>query len=824
MYTIQEVQKRIGATGHLVINNHIAYLLTDSRKVIFPEQSLFFALSGPRRNGHLYIDDVYHKGVRNFVVKEAVVTDNYPEANFLYVSDVLKALQQLASSHRAQFSYPVIGITGSNGKTIVKEWLYQLLQHQYKIVRSPRSYNSQIGVPLSVWEMQSQHNLAIFEAGISTTNEMDQLASIIQPDIGILTNIGEAHKEGFANIEEKLLEKLKLFRGAKQLVFCREDVDGLLDIHQVASLANVNLFSWSRNSEATLRVEKEIRNGLSTAVTFLYAQQTWVFQVPFTDKASINNAISCCCVLLLLQIDVQDIQLRMQQLQPVEMRMQLKKALNNCYVLNDSYSNDVSSLTIALDFLKQQSGQHTTTVILSDILQSGTLPHALYAHVAQLLKQYGIGKLIGIGNVMVQYQEVLRQAVPSVAMYHSTQAFLQHESQQQFHDEYILIKGARVFAFEQIDQWFAQKVHQTIMEINLNAMAHNLKQYQQFLQPSTKLMAMVKAFSYGNGSSEVARLLQFNKVDYLAVAYADEGVELRNAGITLPIMVMNADEASFHSLIEYNLEPEIYSCYIYYAFDGYLKKQGLHHFLVHFKINTGMNRLGFEPAELSEIGEHLAQFQTMLVKTAFSHLVGSEDPLCDDFTRHQAHVFDLATIQLEKLLGYTFMKHIANSSGIFRHPNLQYQMVRLGIGLYGVDSHNGRFVQLETVATLKSTIAQIRVIQPTDTVGYNRRGTVEKQSRIATIRIGYADGFSRRLGNGVGAVYIHGCLAKVIGNVCMDMIMVDVTNVAEAKEGDVVEVFGGHIPIQEVAKQCGTIAYEIMTGISQRVKRIYIEE
>ena len=814
------------------IPSSIEHLVVDSRKIIFPKTTLFFALRGARRDGHEYIQEAYDKGVRHFVICRRIDTTNFVGADFFLVPSSLKALQILASIHRAGFDYPVIGITGSNGKTIVKEWLYQLLNPDYNIVRSPRSYNSQIGVPLSVWQMTAEHTLAIFEAGISTSREMPALAGVIQPTIGILTSIGEAHNGGFVDIKQKILEKLQLFAICKYLIYCRESIDDHMDIEEIKSnlfQQNITLFSWSRETNATLKVLAEMKSENTTQVFFTYKNNNYSISIPFTDKASLDNAITCICTLFLLEIPFETIQERISQVQPLEMRLQLKKGINNCHVLNDSYSNDLSSLSIALDYLQQQAGNNPTTVIISDIPQSGMHEEVLYHVVANELEQRNIHRLIGIGKSITEHQAVFDESVPERSFYLTTDDFLNEYTgkslaERKFQNEYILLKGARIFSFERINNWLEQKVHQTVMEINLTAMVHNLKEYQQKLLPSTKLMAMVKAFSYGSGSVEVARLLQFYKVDYLAVAYADEGVELRLGGITLPIMVMNVDEAGFDALLEHNLEPEIYSFSIYHSFHEYLLKQGITKFPVHIKLNTGMNRLGFDPEEVELLGKQLAKHNTMLVKSVFSHLVGSESAEFDDFTQHQASLFETAVGTLQTYLNYSFIKHIANSSGIFRHPNFQYDMVRLGIGLYGVDSAGGNDINLIPVATLKSTIAQIRNVKEGETVSYNRRGVLKRDSIIATIRIGYADGYSRRLGNGIGSVYINGQLAPVVGTVCMDMLMIDITDIPKVKEGDTVELFGTNLPIQQVAKWSETIPYEVMTGISQRVKRVYVEE
>ena len=810
----------------------IEHLVVDSRKIIFPKSTLFFALRGPRRDGHEFIKEAYEKGVRHFVISRRIDTYTYPDADFFLVYNALKALQILAAIHRAGFNYPVIGITGSNGKTIVKEWLYQLLNIDYNIVRSPRSYNSQIGVPLSVWQMTKEHTLGIFEAGISTSREMPALVGIIQPTIGILTSIGEAHNGGFVDIKQKILEKMQLFSICKHLIYCRESIDDHLDIEEIKSnlfQQNIELFSWSRETNATLKVLAEMKSNDSTQVFFTYKSTNYSILIPFTDKASLDNAITCICTLFLLEVPFETIQERISQLQPLEMRLQLKKGINNCHVLNDSYSNDLSSLSIALDYLQQQAGNNPTTVIISDIPQSGLHEEVLYHLVANELEQRNINRLIGIGKSITEHQAVFDESVPEKSFYLATDEFLndftgKSLSERKFHNEYILLKGARIFSFERINNWLEQKVHQTVMEINLTAMVHNLKEYQEKLLPSTKLMAMVKAFGYGSGSLEVARLLQFYKVDYLAVAYTDEGVDLRLGGITLPIMIMNVDDAGFDALIEHNLEPEIYSFSIYHSFHEYLLKQGISGFPVHIKLNTGMNRLGFDPEEVESLGKQISKHKTMLVKSVFSHLVGSESAEFDDFTRHQVSLFETAVSILHTQLNYSFIKHIANSSGIFRHPHLQYDIVRLGIGLYGVDSANSNEINLIPVATLKSTIAQIRKVKEGETVSYNRRGVLKRDSIIATIRIGYADGFSRRLGNGVGSLFINGQLAPVVGTVCMDMLMIDITDMPNVKEGDSVEIFGNNLQIQQVAKWSETIPYEVMTGISQRVKRVYVEE
>ncbi|WP_018611425.1 bifunctional UDP-N-acetylmuramoyl-tripeptide:D-alanyl-D-alanine ligase/alanine racemase [Segetibacter koreensis] len=799
----------------LIIDN----LLIDSRRLIFPSTTLFFALQSERRNGEDFIEELYKAGLQSFVVTKNFDHSKYPQANFLKVEDTLRALQKLSAYHRKQFQIPVIGITGSNGKTIVKEWLYQLLHTKYSIVRSPKSYNSQIGVPLSVWQMNETHTLAIFEAGISQPGEMDFLENIIQPTVGVLTNVGAAHSAGFINKEQKVREKWKLFKNAHIIISNNQDP---VITSAIETEKKDRLFIWGDN-DADLQIKKVEKFVSSTNITATYKNQVVSVSIPFTDNASVENAITCWSVLLFLGIENTWIVQQMKVLQPVEMRLQLKKAINNCSLINDSYSNDLSSLRIALDFLHQQSGIQPTTVILSDLGEVFSSDEQ-YKKVLQSLIQHKINKFIGIGPRLGALQADFKQALPQSFFYPSVEDFLKVFTNIRFRDEVILLKGARSFEFEQINLLFEQKIHQTVLEVNLTAMAHNLKEYQHYLQPGTKVMAMVKAFSYGSGSAEVASVLQFHKVDYLAVAYADEGVELRKSGINMPVMVMNPETITFQSLVDYNLEPEMYSFAILKEFNEYLENEGLQQFPVHIKIDTGMHRLGFEEGDFNDLGSFLKANPRLVVKSVFSHLVASESSTHDEFTKMQVQQFTVACEVIKNATGYSFIRHISNSAAIFRHPQFHFDMVRLGIGLYGVDSIAESQLSLHPVATLRSTIAQIRKVKKGDTVGYSRKGIMQRDSLIATIRIGYADGFNRRLGNGVGQVYLKGKLAPVVGNVCMDMTMLDITAIENVAEGDVVEIFGANLPVEQVAKWCETIPYEIMTSVSQRVKREYYEE
>ena len=796
----------------------IEHLLIDSRKVYSSPTSLFFALKGSRRDGHQFIPELYKRGVQNFVISEVLHVDDYPEANFILVADALEALQRLAGFHRKQFNIPVIGVTGSNGKTIVKEWLYQLLHENFNIVRSPKSYNSQIGVPLSIWQMNSHHELAIFEAGISKPGEMEKLEKIIQPTIGILTNIGEAHSENFPNREEKLKEKLKLFAHASKVISKGDDA---WITRQMMRLEENNFF-WGRNMTSDLQVVSVGRQDFQTEIFLNYKYETFQFSIPFMDEGSVENAITCCSFMLLAGLDRSIIQDRMRQLQPVSMRLELKKAINQCSIINDSYSADLSSLTIALNFLDKQAAGSKRTVILSDFLQTGLTEEKLYDEIASLLRLHQTSKVVGIGKNISAFLKTDNKV--TYQFYNSTEDFLQQFRSSQFKDETILIKGARVFEFEKIAHALEEKVHQTVLEINLNAIVHNLKAYQNFLHPSTRVMAMVKAFAYGSGGAEIAGILQYHKVDYLGVAYADEGVELRKAAIHLPVMIMNPEESTFDAIVDNDLEPDIYSFELLHQFDAYLKRLGIQQYPIHIEIETGMNRLGFDSAYIKDLGEALNETDSFKVRSVFSHLAGSEDPAEDKFTLQQHAKFITASNELEKVLGYSFIKHIANSAAIIRHPLLQMDMVRLGIGMYGVDAAKTKSLELQPVATLKSTIAQIKHLKKGESVSYNRKGVVKKDSVIATIRIGYADGYSRMLGNGAGRMLINQQLVPVIGSVCMDMTMVDVTGIPDVREGDEVIVFGNDLSIEQIAEWANTIPYEIMTGISQRVKRVYFEE
>lgn len=834
MKTEYKISEAVKATGGKLLSkskkeHSFSELLLDSRRLIHPAQTLFFALGGLKLDGHNYIEELYKKGVRSFVVTKEVNTDDYPEASFILVKDAVTALQKLAGYHRAKFTLPTIAITGSNGKTIVKEWLYQLLHEDYNIVRNPKSYNSQIGVPLSLWLIDSENNLGIFEAGISEPNEMQKLEKIIAPSIGVFTNIGEAHSEGFLNIRHKTKEKLTLFVNCDVLIYCKDYPDINQSLGEINALRGKNapVMSWSMSNEADLQVTSVMQKNNRSYIHCIYKGRELDFEIPFADKASVENAIHCACVMLYLGKEFDVIRERMKHLAGITMRLEMRDAINNCSVINDSYNSDIGSLKIAIDFLKQQNQHPKKTVILSDILQSGRGEIDLYTEVAALLEESKVHRLIGIGTAINRQRKLFeKNEALEFEAYESTDEFLKHIDSSRFSNEVILLKGARKFRFEVISKFLEKKAHETVLEINLNALSHNLKAYQKLLNPETKIMAMVKAFSYGSGSFEIANTLQFNRVDYLAVAYADEGVELRKNGITLPIMVMNPEQRSFDVMIQYNLEPEIYSLNLLERFTevlALLHPREANRYKIHIELETGMNRLGFNKEELPVLIERILANHQLQVASVFSHLAASEDKAYDDFTATQISNFDAMSRELCAAFDYKIIRHILNSNGITRHTQAQFDMVRLGIGLYGLDSSNKIDNKLMVVSTLKTTISQIKKLKKGDTVGYGRVGKVSKDKTIATVGIGYADGLSRKLSNKVGRMLVNGKLVPVIGNVCMDMTMLDITGV-EANEGDEVIVFGSNPTVEEVAEAAETIPYEILTGISSRVKRVYFQE
>ena len=872
-YSIEKITTLLGARRYGEKDANIRWLLTDSRSLCFPEETLFFALRTKRNDGHRYIADLYRRGVRNFVVENKPLTSHpspltsYPEANFLVVPSPLAALQRLAERHRDEFNIPIVGITGSNGKTMVKEWLYQIISgvgcsiiKNTQVVRSPRSYNSQIGVPLSVWLLNEQTEVGIFEAGISQPGEMLALHDIIQPTIGVLTCLGTAHQENFRSMEEKCMEKLQLMHGTKAIVYPSDDDVVGRCIRR--SGYQGRKIGWSRYNEKSPLYIKEVKDN---QVTYVYEGEEHSYCIPFIDNASIENSITCLATALLLGMTPAQIAERMEQLEPVAMRLEVKQGQRGLTLINDSYNNDVNSLDIALDFMNRRqqpspitqhptpNTQHPTpnTLILSDIYQSGTQPAELYQEVDGLLHKRGVDKFIGIGPDISAQSHVF--SIGEKHFFATVDDFLQSPVFLQLHDEVILLKGARRFGFERITELLEQKVHETILEVNLNAVVENLNHFRSFLKPETKMVCMVKADAYGAGAIEIAKTLQEHRVDYLAVAVADEGVALRKAGITANIMVMNPEMSSFKTLFDYDLEPEVYSFRLLDALVRAARKEGITGWPVHIKLDTGMHRLGFNADEIDQLIDRLHRQQAVIPRSVFSHFVGSDSDDFNEFSARQFQLFDEESSRLQAAFNHKILRHIDNSAGIEHFPERQLDMCRLGIGLYGVEplseklrvkseefatavpspdplgtpeGNSSLFTlhsSLQCVSTLKTTILQLRHVKAGDSIGYSRRTVLERDSLIGAIPIGYADGLNRRLGNRQGYCLVNGQRAEYVGNICMDVAMIDVTDIP-CQEGDMVEVFGEHLPVSVLSDKLGTIAYEVLTGVSNRVKRVYFQD
>jgi alanine racemase len=820
MYTTRQITEMADGILHGNGNIHINRLLTDSRALTFPEDTLFIAIISARNDGHKYIYDLYKRNVRNFMVSR-----NYPEfkelkdANFIVVKDTLRSLQELVKNHRKIFSVPVIGITGSNGKTVIKEWLYQLLHDDYSITRSPRSYNSQLGVPLSVWEMNKNTGLGIFEAGISQPGEMKNIAPIISPTIGIFTNLGEAHQENFSSTKNKCIEKLKLFETCKTLIYNKDDK--LLDICILQTGLQADILSFGTNNTADIQVLSIQREENQTILSYSYKKITNEYTILFTDNASIQNSLHCLSVLLLLNISPEKIKQRMLLLEPVAMRLEVKEGQNGCILINDSYNSDINSINIALDFLNQLAvtKKMKKTLILSDISQSGQDPLVLYQTIANLVYHKNIDRFIGIGHEITKQLKALPWENKS--FYPNTETFLERLNIRDFQNEAVLLKGSRNFHFEEISDRMALAVHETVLEINLNTLVNNFNYFRSFLKSETKTMCMVKANAYGSGDIEVARTLQHHGCDYLAVALADEGAVLRCEGIHIPIVVMNPEHNSFQKIFENNLEPEIYSFTLLDQIIKEAERQGIKEYPIHIKIDTGMHRLGFEIYEIEKLINRLQSQTNVMVRSVFSHLVGTDDPQLDYFTEIQIKRFSEAKEKFNSAFEHKIIFHILNSAGIERFSQYQLDMVRLGIGLFGISAVNSP--QVEEVCTLKANILQIKEVPKTETIGYGRKGTIKRDSIIGTLPIGYADGLNRKLGNGRGTVLINGKKAPIIGNICMDLCMIDLTDII-VKEEDSVILFGPEHSIKHIALLLDTIPYEILSGISRRVKRIYYKE
>ena len=833
IYTIEKVATLIGARRYGEKEATIGWLLTDSRSLCFPEQTLFFALRTKRNDGHKYIDELYRRGVRSFVVEQepADYQTRFPEGNFLKVSSPLAALQRLAERHRDEFNIPVVGITGSNGKTWVKEWLYQILMPSMKVTRSPKSYNSQIGVPLSVWLWNEQTKVALFEAGISEPGEMLALRDIIQPSIGVLTSLGSAHQENFRSLDEKCMEKLQLFHDTEVMIYPSDDDTVSRCVRR--SQYKGERIGWSRYSEKApmyvRRIEKSHTSSLKSQISYIYKGVEGSYEIPFIDEASIENSITCVTVALYLGLSPEEVAERMSQLEPIAMRLEVKEGQRGLTLINDSYNSDVNSLDIALDFMnrrienKSQSSAFNTqvkkTLILSDIYQTGESSTELYREVSDLILKRGVDRFIGIGpEISSQASQI---EIGQKWFFDNVEQFLQSNLFRSLNHEIVLLKGARPFGFERITELLEQKVHETILEVDLNAVVDNLNYFRSFLKPETKMVCMIKADAYGAGAVEIAKTLQDHRVDYLAVAVADEGVTLRNAGITQNIIVMNPEMSSFKTLFDYDLEPEVYSFRLMDALVKAARAQGITGWPVHLKLDTGMHRLGFDSSQIDELIERLKQQSAIIPRSVFSHFVGSDSDDFDNFSATQFRVFDEGSKKIQAAFSHKILRHMDNSAGIEHFPERQMDMCRLGIGLYGVDPRTNNM--LSTVSTLKTTILQLRRVPKEETVGYSRKGKLERDSIIAAIPIGYADGLNRRLGNRHCYCLVNGQKAEYVGNICMDVALIDVTDIP-CEEGDSVEIFGKNLPVTVLSDVLETIPYEVLTSVSNRVKRVYFQD
>lgn len=816
MYNTRKISEILNCEAAVGCDFEIKEVSIDSRSVSRPESVLFFALQGANHDGHDYVGQLYEKGVRSFVVSERRPEFTLlEEACFLEVNDTLEALQHLAQYHREHIQAEVVGITGSNGKTVVKEWLYQLLADEESVYRSPRSYNSQVGVPLSLLGIGKNIQTAIIEAGISKPGEMVRLEQMIRPEIGIFTHLGDAHGENFESLQQKLKEKSVLFRDCKCVVGRQGEA-----MRYIASVLGQEavLLVWGEEEELPVKVRVKGVGLEGREVNVRYGQQEFDVKIPFADEASFENSMNALCVLLYKNIDPAVIAERIRGLQPVAMRMEIKEGINHCVLINDYYNSDAASFQLALNTLAMQDAGREKVVILSDFVDTGTEERALYREVAALLRKANVTTLIGVGEQISSCKAYF--LLPQCRFYKDTDSFLKQENRDRFRNQVILIKGARKFRFEYIAGFLQKQSHSTVLEVDLDAMVHNLNYFRSLTPSETMIAVMVKAFSYGSGAGEVASLLQYQGVNYLMVAFADEGVELRAAGISIPIGVMNPEPEAFDNMIEFNLEPEIYSLELLAAFDQVLERHGIERYPVHLKLNTGMNRSGLNPEEIPALLDFFKVKRNVVIRSMFSHLAGSDEAVHDDYTRQQIDSFIRMTGEVQSRFDYKIIRHILNSAGIERFSEYSFDMVRLGIGLHGISAVGA---PLEPVSSFKTYIVAIRSVKGSETVGYGRRGVLQRDSRIAVIPVGYADGLNRHLSRGVGEMLVRGKRVPVVGNICMDACMLDVTD-TDARVGDEVEIFGKHIPVTEVAEKLGTIPYEVLTSVSHRVKRIYFKE
>jgi len=816
-YHIRDIAEAAGAQLYGSNDLSVSWLAIDSRTLPPSPETLFIAINGPRHNGHLFIGDLYTRGIRCFLVSELPDLTLYPDAAFCLVNNSVAAMQRLAAWHRAGYNRELIAVTGSNGKTIVKEWLFQCLRHDHNIARSPKSYNSQVGVPLSVWLINENTDLAIIEAGISKPGEMEKLERIIKPFTGILTNLGAAHQEHFSSEAEKLKEKIGLFRDCERIIFRSDrEVEGIA-LNDYLNELSARKISWGFDESGSYRFTllKKTPEGQELSVSGPALSLPVEFVIPFADEAALENACHVIVYLLVAGLSPEIIKKRVAELEPVAMRLEILQGVMDSILVNDVYNADLGGLTQALEVLERQEGKNGKMLILSDLLQTGMEKEELYSEIARQVKLRGIKRFAGVGPDLVQNRHLFPEGSLICS---TTDEFLKRFPVSEIRGCAVLIKGSRPFTFEKITSELQKRSHQSVLEIDMNAMVSNLNYFRSLLKKETGIIVMVKALAYGSGSFEIASLLQFHKVDYLAVAFVDEGVALREAGIYIPVMVLNPDPASYSTMMDYRLEPEIYSMRGLKEMTELCRYRSETDYPVHIKIDTGMHRLGFNPGEAADVAQAI-NGSGLKVATVFSHLAASEDPVHDAFTLDQISRFDKAASLLMDRLGYRVRRHILNSAGIERFPGAQFELVRLGIGLHGLSVKR----KLQPVSTFRTVISQLRELKKGETIGYSRAGLMKNDGLIAVIPVGYADGLDRKLGNGNGVFLVNGKRAPVIGNICMDMTMLDVTGLA-VKEGDEVEIFGKNSPVTDMAAKLSTIPYEILTSIPERVKRVYIQE
>ena len=815
-----QILQIITPTNHSVLdaNCGISELAFDSRKITFPEQTLFFAIKTAKNDGHLYISELIKQKVKNFVISENIEHYKNFNANFYQIDKPVLAMQQMASEHRKTFTYPVVGITGSNGKTIVKEWLSTILSHEFSVIKSPNSYNSQIGVPLSVWKMNDTYGFAIFEAGISQKNEMEKLEAVIQPDIGILTNIGNAHSGFFKNDKEKLIEKLKLFKSSSTIIYNNDNALIRKTLIQ-DEFAHLKKISWGKHQNSYYKIisQKQLQN--STIIEFSHSPE-WL-EIPFIDAASIENVLHISAFLMNMGYSLSCISKQLPSLSPLSMRMEIKEAHNHSILINDTYSLDVNSLRIALDFLSNQTQFTKKTLIISDFEQVNW-GEKEYLELSKIFDNYHITKMVVVGNEMRKRHHYF--PVVEKYFYATTNELLAHLDYINIRDEAVLIKGARSFRFERVVQALQLKTHQTILQVDLAAIIQNLHYFKKFLHPETKIMAMVKAMSYGLGDAELINELCYHQIDYLAVAYTDEGIALRNRNITRPVIVLGAEATGFELMIRYQLEPEVFNLFYLKELIATLQNYPeIESFPIHIKVDTGMHRLGFDEDELDEMLQLVNRSSQLKIASVFTHLAASEDANEDRFTQNQIQKFNAICKKIDVQISYPYLRHILNTAGIVRFPEAQFDMVRLGLGLYGFSPVPEIQPHLQSVVTLKSVITQIKNVKKSETIGYNRSFTAQKDMQIAIVPVGYADGFPRELSNGVGSMRVQQTQCPIVGKICMDMTMIDVTEL-KVSIGDEVIIYDAENTLEKTGASIGKTSYELLTAISKRVPRIYMRE